>query len=146
MDQVGFKLVKKPDCECEESNNLMLASRAMDVRTLSNVFDSYATKKTFATGFFNLALIATNFKDLKELLMIQHANGWSNLQMTLLTLVCLSLVLQFIVGVVLVFLAKNGEFIDREKREILIRKNNLATLLVLAISIINVFINIFLHL
>lgn len=28
-----------------------------DLKKFSNIFNSYATKKTFATGFFNLALV-----------------------------------------------------------------------------------------
>lgn len=29
----------------------------MDLKKFSDIFNSYATKKTFATGFFNLALV-----------------------------------------------------------------------------------------
>ncbi len=29
----------------------------IDIRSLQTIFDSYATKKTFATGFFNLGII-----------------------------------------------------------------------------------------
>ena len=43
----------------------------MDLSALSNIFNSYATKKTFATGFFNLALVATNFAQMKQLLVAQ---------------------------------------------------------------------------
>lgn len=52
---------------------------------------------------------------------------------------------KFVAGVVLVFLAKNSEFIDEEKREQLIRSNNFVTLLIVTISVINVFINVFLN-
>ena len=118
----------------------------VDLKGLSNIFDSYATKNTFATGFFNMALIASNFNELKELVSMERdETGWSGVDITLLVLVCISLLLQFTVGIVLVFLAKNGEFIDEDKREMLIRNNNAATLLVITVSIINVFINIFFH-
>lgn len=68
---------------------------------------------------------------------------FTSINIVILTFVCLSLVLQFLVAVVLVFLAKSGEFIDEEKRNQLIRNNNGVTILVLIISIINIFINVF---
>ena len=40
----------------------------IDLNKLNKVFDSYATKKTIATGFFNLALVATNFAQMKYLI------------------------------------------------------------------------------
>ena len=114
----------------------------IDLNKLNKVFDSYATKKTIATGFFNLALVATNFAQMKYLIAKAI---WTGLNITLLTFVCLSLFLQFALGTLLVFLAKQGEFIDEEKRDQLIRSNNWATLIALAISIINIFINVFLY-
>jgi hypothetical protein len=53
--------------------------------------------------------------------------------------------MQIVVGVALVYLAKHGEFFDAQKRRQLIRKNNLVTLMILAVSIINVFINVFIN-
>jgi hypothetical protein len=118
-----------------------------DLHSLAEIFNSYATKKTFATSFFNLALIATNFTQLKQIIDVSATspNGLSVVNIIVLLFVCISLVLQFAVGVVLVLLAKKNEFIDLEKREELIRSNNVVTLLIITISIINVFINVFLN-
>ena len=68
---------------------------------------------------------------------------YTTINIIILAFVSLSLVLQFLVAVALVFLAKNGEFIDEDKRNQLIRNNNGVTVLVLIISIINIFINVF---
>lgn len=118
----------------------------IDIRGLSNIFDSYATRKTYATGMFNLALIATNFTQMKHIIAVTPSLG--QLSITngiLLIFVCVSLLLQLLLNIILVFLAKHGEFYDEEKREQLIKSNNAVTLIVLAISIINVFINVFLN-
>ena len=117
----------------------------LDIKGLSNIFNTYATKKTYATGFFNLALIATNFTQLKQIIAASSIAPLSVTNVILLSSICISLLLQLILVVVLVFLAKNGEFYDNEKREQLIRRNNAVTLIVLTISVINVFINIFLN-
>jgi hypothetical protein len=125
--------------------NLDAVIPEMDLKALTNIFNSYATKKTVATGFFNLALVATNFAQMKAL--IAPTGGrvpvWNALNIVCMTFVGLSLLLQFLVAVLLIFLAKQGEFIDEDKRNQLIRSNNITTLLVLAISIINIFINVF---
>ena len=93
-------------------------------------------------GFFNLALVTSNAAQMKYL--ISKAQ-WNGLNITMLTFVCISLLLQFVLGVLLVFLAKQGEFVDEDKRNSLIRSNNFATLLSLAITIVNIFINIFVY-
>ena len=115
----------------------------VDIKGLADIFNSYATKKTIATGFFNLALVSSNFAQMKQIITVTSGKAWAPLNIVCMTFVCLSLFLQFIVAIVLVFLAKQGEFIDEDKRNQLIRSNNGVTLLVLVISIINIFLNIF---
>lgn len=117
--------------------------KKMDMDTLIHLFDSYATKKTYATGFFNLAMIANNFVQLKEIIDLSQTQKLDVLNIIILFFVILSLVLQIVVGVVLIYLAKTSEFVDKEKRDQLIKKNNAVTFLVITISIINVFLNIF---
>lgn len=125
--------------------NFEAITDTIDIKSLTNIFNSYATRKTLATGFFNLALVATNFAQMKQLIAPPQGRTttWTPLNIVLMTFIGLSLLLQFVVGILLVFLAKQGEFIDEEKRNRLIRNNNGATLLVVAISIINIFINVF---
>ena len=129
----------------------------IDLEHLANIFNTFSTKKTYATGFFNLALIATNISQIKKLFLAQKDSNYQNLNdykvswqvidILLIVFVSISLVLQVLVGVLLVFLARrhHGEFLNDEKREDLIKNNNSVTCLVLAISIINVFINIFMN-
>jgi hypothetical protein len=157
------KTIKKTDLNCmivETSSNhdssdlsvqraeeqKFIDLNGIDLKGLSNIFNSYATKKTYATGFFNLALIATNFTQLKQ--VITACSSMSDVSITnmvILSFIVISLLLQVFLVVLLVFLAKNGEFYDEEKREQLIKNNNIVTLIVFAISIINVFINVFLN-
>jgi hypothetical protein len=112
----------------------------LDLKGLTDIFNSYATKKTYATGFFNIALVATNFAQMKQLII---KDTWNAINIIIMTFIGLSLLLQFFVAILLVFLAKQGEFIDENKRNQLIRSNNGATILVLIISVINIFINVF---
>jgi hypothetical protein len=112
----------------------------LDLKGLTDIFNSYATKKTYATGFFNIALVATNFAQMKQFIT---KDIWNAINIVIMTFIGLSLILQFLVAILLVFLAKQGEFIDENKRNQLIRSNNGASILVLIISVINIFINVF---
>jgi hypothetical protein len=66
----------------------------IDLHRLVNIFDSYATKKTYATGFFNLALIATNFTQLKQLIDLGSTEKLGVIDIVLLMFVSISLLLQ----------------------------------------------------
>lgn len=107
---------------------------------LNKNFNSFATRKTIATGFFNLALVTSNFAQMKQLIT---KNNWVPINIICMTFVGVSLLLQFVVAIFLIFLAKSGEFIDEDKRNQLIRSNNFTTFLVLVITILNIFINVF---
>jgi hypothetical protein len=117
-----------------------------DIHKIVQKFDSFATRKTIATGFFNIALIATNISQIKQI--CAPAGGrtpvWNAINIILLVFASLSLLLQFFLATILAFLAKQGEFIDETKRNQLIRSNNGATILCLVITVINIFINVFL--
>lgn len=117
------------------------------VKHMVSLFNSFATRKTISIGFFNVALVATNVAQIKQI--AKPADGtpanWSPINIVILVFVCISLVLQFLVAIVLFLLAKAGEFIDDQARARLIRSNNLATILVLIISVINIFVNVFLN-
>ena len=115
----------------------------IDLKELTEKFDTFATRKTFTAGSFNLALIATKFAQLK-MLVVPTPKVWEALPIVLLVFISISLLLQFAVGFGLIFLAKQHEFIDEEKRNQLIKSNNWVTILVFIIAIVNIFINIFL--
>lgn len=119
--------------------------KKMDIDALINMFDSYATKKTYAAGFFNLALIATNFTQLKQLVQLSQIQELDIINVIALFFIIISLLSQLVVGIILIYIAKTNEFIDQEKREQLIKRNNAVTFLIITISIINVFLNIFLN-
>ena len=72
--------------------------------------------------------------------LIDH-NKWNGYNITVMVFVGISLILQALVSVALVLLAKEGEFVDEKKRDQLVRSNNYLTLLVLATSTVNIFIN-----
>lgn len=137
-----------------ENETTTAAGQAVCDRDLNERFNSYASVKTYANGFFNLALVTTNAVQLKQLIepmptaTITQASPSSQvndrpLNVMLITFVCMSLLLQLVVAVLLVFLARRDEFVDEAKRMAIVRGNNWATLLISTVSIINIFINIF---
>ena len=69
---------------------------------------------------------------------------WQATNIVIISFVGLSLFMQFLMATVLVFIAKENEFIDEKKRNMLIRKNNLLSLLALCIAIVNIFTSVFL--
>ncbi len=151
--------------ECLQSKRTegetFLKFKNLDMDNLASIFNAFSTKKTYATGFFNLALIATNISQVKKLFMSQqdrsgfpsnialgtHKISWNIIDSILIAFISVSLLLQLLVGVLLIFLARRAhhDFLSEETREDLIKNNNSITCLVLAISIINVFINVFLN-
>lgn len=66
----------------------------IDLHGLAHLFDSYATKKTYAAGFFNLALIATNFTQLKQLIELSYREELGVINIILVMMVSISLLLQ----------------------------------------------------
>ncbi|RNA01930.1 ninjurin-1-like isoform X1 [Brachionus plicatilis] len=129
--------IRKSTAETDESDyqiqrveqQRFIKVKKMDIDALISLFDSYATKKTYATGFFNLAMIANNFVQLKDIIDLGQTRKLDILNIIILLFVILSLVLQIVVGVVLIYLAKTNEFIDKEKRDQLIKRNNAVTFL-----------------
>ena len=116
-----------------------------EVKKIVSYFNTFATKSTISAGCFNIALVANNVAQIKQICAPSGGRvaKWNAVNIVLLTFVCISLFLQFIVAIVLAFLAKQGDFIDDNKRNQLIRSNNGATILVLIITVINIFVNVF---
>jgi hypothetical protein len=117
----------------------------IDMKNLTNIFNSYSTNKSIANGFFNISLLSSNFAQMKAILSPpgNKTQTWPPLAITSIVFVCVSLLLQFLLAFMLVFLAKNGEFLDDNRRNTLIRNNNLATIVVFFITILNICINVF---
>lgn len=116
-----------------------------DFTHISNMFNSYSTKKTFATGLLDLALIANNFSQMKQLVLSRRNAPWHVLDIVIMFSICASLILQLISGVLIIFSTKQEEFMDDAKRPSLVKQNNIVTLLVILICFINIFVNVFLN-
>ena len=115
----------------------------MDPNRINQIFNTFSTKKTYAAGLLDLALMTSNFAQIKQLLNMSKLAPWNALQITLFVCVCVSLFLQILCGILLVFLSKQTEFLDDEKREKVIRSNNSVTILIFIVVILNIFINVF---
>ena len=155
---------KKPDADEENSKlvNLEKEDNLPSQRFFptenpleANAFDSYSTKKTIATGFFNVTMITTNFIQMKKMI---DANNWTVINIIAFSVICLSLLIQFIVAFLLVRMGKSNEFSEirtqvtrkmtrsagvEEQKDILPSNNNIVTLLVAIISVLNIFVGIF---
>ena len=127
-----------------ESQRLTELRQASELKNLNSTFNSFSSKKAYATGLLDLALITTNFAQLKQLIQSKKSAQWEVLDIIVIICVCFSLLLQFLCGAVLVFSAKQFEFTDENKRDASVKLNNMLTLLILVITILNIFINVFL--
>ena len=117
----------------------MLSS--IELRDLNNSFNTFSNRKTYSTGLLDLALLTSNFVQMKNIII---SNKWTPLNVILIMFIIISVGLQLACGVVLIFAARNfDEFTNDNSRRYSIRINNSVTLLVLLISILNIFISVF---
>lgn len=118
----------------------------IDFNNLNNLFNAYATKKTYATGLLDLALMATNFTQLKQLIIEKglEDHHWQPIDIVLIFFISLSIIMQLICGMAMLFTAKH-EFINESDIRYVVIRNNWITMLVLAITVINLFINVFMN-
>ncbi|KAI7794040.1 ninjurin-1-like [Triplophysa rosa] len=96
----------------------------------------YATKKSAAQSMLDVALLMANSSQLKTVL---HAGPNKSFYIPLILLISLSIALQIIVGVLLVLIVKN-DLNDVGKQSRLNNMNNVATVIVFFIVIVNIFI------
>ncbi|XP_052780891.1 ninjurin-1-like isoform X1 [Mya arenaria] len=120
-----------------------MADEEVNDHTLFN----YNTRKTIASGLFDVALVIANATQLKAL--VKAGPGY-NFYYPNIVLICLSVLLQFIVAGFLVKLASMEAEKPPEERELLVRRNkgkmrlnNATVLLIVGIVFINVFIGSF---
>ncbi|XP_055137177.2 ninjurin-2 [Symphalangus syndactylus] len=99
----------------------------------------YATKKSVAESMLDVALFMSNAMRLKAVL---EQGPSSHYYTTLVTLISLSLLLQVVIGVLLVVIARLN-LNEVEKQQRLNQLNNAATILVFLTVVINVFITAF---
>uniref|UniRef100_H0WID8 Ninjurin 2 n=1 Tax=Otolemur garnettii TaxID=30611 RepID=H0WID8_OTOGA len=99
----------------------------------------YATKKSVAESMLDMALFMSNAMRLKAVL---EQGPSSHYYATLITLISISLLLQVVIGVLLVVIARlNLNEVEKQWR--LNQLNNAATTLVFFTVVINVFITAF---
>lgn len=99
----------------------------------------YQQKKTIAQGLLDIALLSSNANQLRYILDYKERNHYYYVS---LTLISLSLVLQVLVAIALVF--KSRYNIDNEEEYVNAdRINNFTTMGILLITIINVFTSAF---
>merc|ERR1712156_648431 len=112
-------------------NNNPQRKRGLDV-------NRYATKKTIAQGMLDVALLTANASQLKYVLQLgEDRHDFYHL---MLALIILSIVLQAIVGIL--FLVIGGFNINEEPKEkVADILNDIITVLVFIITLINVIIN-----
>ena len=101
-------------------------------------FNSYSMKKNIATGLFNVALLTSNFINLKKLIV---ANKWSPIHMVAITVICILLILQFAVAALTVFLGKNSVLDENQKIQNSAH-NDVVTLCVSVITILNIAVHV----
>lgn len=137
--------IKSKFSDSPEFHHLLDAKYTAEFTDLTNIFNAHSTKKTFTTGLLDLALIATNFTQMKQLIITTRTTQWHVLDIVLMFSICISLILQFLCGIFLVFSTKQEDFNDEQKRSISIKNNHTITLFVLSITVVNIFINVFLN-
>ncbi|KAL1249884.1 hypothetical protein QQF64_020889 [Cirrhinus molitorella] len=96
----------------------------------------YATKKSAAQSMLDVALLMANSSQLKTVL---HSGAQHNFYTPLIALISLSISLQVIVGLLLLFIAKY-DLNDAKKQPRLNTMNNMATVFVFFTVLINIII------
>ncbi|XP_070126943.1 ninjurin-2 isoform X1 [Equus przewalskii] len=110
-----------------------------DSRSQPVNLNHYATKKSVAESMLDAALFMTNATRLKAVL---EQGPSSNYYSTLVTLISISLLLQVVIGILLVVIARlNLNEVEKQWR--LNQLNNAATTLIFITVVINVFITAF---
>ncbi|XP_028681350.1 ninjurin-1 [Erpetoichthys calabaricus] len=99
----------------------------------------YATKKSAAESMLDIALLMANASQLKA--VVEQGSSFS-FYVPLITLISISLTLQIVVGVLLIFIVKY-DLNDEQKQSRLNLLNNITTGLVFIIVVVNVFITAF---
>lgn len=118
----------------------------MDKQELTHKFNSYATVKIYAIGFFTLILMTTNVVQLKQLISPSHQapiTEWTPRTVLLLFFICTSILFLIVISILLVInVKKQDEFGMDDKRKRIVQINNLTTLFISIMAVFNVIINV----
>ncbi|OXA56347.1 ninjurin-2 [Folsomia candida] len=101
-------------------------------------FNSYATKKTAGQGLLDFALLAANISKLQDLFRRKRRDA---VFYVLTTIICVSIALQLIVGVMMAVIGKMNLKTEenRKKANFL---NNVITVLLSVITFVNIIISV----
>lgn len=100
-------------------------------------FNRYATKKSLAQGFLDLALLFANIAQLKE---IQKRDERDAVYYSAVVAISISLFLQILVGFVIAAVGKLN-YGDDKRRKLVEKLNDIITLMLFLITIVNVIIS-----
>ncbi|KAM9350786.1 ninjurin-1 [Symphorus nematophorus] len=128
MNREGIALNKLGDIEA------LTAASGKTYRAIN--INHYATKKSAAQSMLDIALLMANSSQLKTVL---YVGPHYRFYIPLIVLLSLSITLQVIVGLLLVFIVKY-DLNDVRKHAKLNRMNNVATVFVFFTVLINIFI------
>uniref|UniRef100_A0A0K8SCV1 Ninjurin-1 n=1 Tax=Lygus hesperus TaxID=30085 RepID=A0A0K8SCV1_LYGHE len=145
MDVGGKKLKKWDTVEPEYNDKTPISpsteigpmeAELADPRRSMLQYSTYAAKKTVAQGMMDIALITANANQLRYLIEFQR--NATTFYLTL-TLIIISIALQIMVGILLVFKGRveKGQQKDLDTAHSI---NSLVVVLVLLVTVINVFI------
>ncbi|ODM93562.1 Ninjurin-1 [Orchesella cincta] len=101
-------------------------------------FNSYATKKTLGQGALDLALLAANISKLTTVLDRKKKDG---VYYVLTVIICLSIGLQLIVGVLMGVIGKM-DLKTEQQRKVANILNNIITVMVSVICVINIVLSV----
>ncbi|XP_015125036.1 ninjurin-2 isoform X1 [Diachasma alloeum] len=100
----------------------------------------YATKKTIAQGMLDIALLTANASQLKYILQVGKQHEFYTL---MLTLICVSIGLQILQGMIFIFLGSSLNINKQQDQNKANLWNNFALLLLVLTVTINIVISVF---
>ena len=127
----------------EKANAINVKMEASDFHAQQSTRQTFASRKSYATGLLDIALITSNFAHIKQIFKNKEKIEWGILDIVLLCLISVSLLLQLICGIWLIFLPTKKEFANENEKEKHKTRENVFTFLILVITVINIFINVF---
>ncbi|KZS12142.1 Ninjurin C [Daphnia magna] len=131
----------------EPINELIVATSARNANDITGVEDSlnnnrninYTAKKNFSQGMMDIALLTANASQLRY---VMRSPYWDFYHKMNITLICISISLQIIAGILLVCVSRK-DYKRKDVREGTRIMNDVVVILIFAITFVNIFIATF---
>lgn len=131
----------------EPINELIVATSARNANDITGVEDSlnnnrninYTAKKNFSQGMMDIALLTANASQLRYVMRSPYWDFYHKLN---ITLICISIALQIIAGILLVCVSRK-DYKRKDVREGTRIMNDVVVILIFAITFVNIFIATF---